>query len=108
MASTTSEKKRRPSHATPKGSVLFSHLTAPDYGTEKYPNPEGSFSVNLILSASDSDKLKAILAEEIQEAKELTKERFASLKPAAKSKFGKPSFTEVCVITSTCAVPFMP
>lgn len=96
MASNTPEKKKRPSHSTPKGTLLFAHLVSPDYGTEKYPNPAGSFSVNLVLSASDSDKLKGILAEEIAEAKEMTKEKFGQLKPAARAKFGKPSFSDVC------------
>jgi hypothetical protein len=97
MASNSTESKKRISHATPKGSLLFAHLVSPDFGTEKYPNPEGSFSVNLILSAAESDKLKAKLADEIAEAKELTKERFASLKPAVRAKFGKPNFSDLCV-----------
>ena len=97
MASNPTESKKRISYATPKGSLLFAHIVTPDYGTEKYPNPEGSFSVNLILSAADSDKLKAKLANEIAEAKELTKERFASLKPAVRAKFGKPNFSDICV-----------
>jgi len=90
------QKKRRPSHATPRGTLLFAHLTAPDYGTEKYPNPEGSFSVSLILSASDSDRLKSVLAEEIEEAREYTREKFSQLKPAARNKFGKPTFNNIC------------
>lgn len=96
MASNTPEKKKRPSHSTPKGTLLFAHLVSPDFGTEKYPNPAGSFSVNLVLSAYDSYKLKGILAEEIAEAKEMTKEKFEQLKPAARAKFGKPSFSDVC------------
>lgn len=96
MANSTPEKKKRTTYTTPKGTVLFAHLVSPDYGTEKYPNPAGSFSLSLVLSADDSDRLKAKLSSEIEEAREHTREKFSKLKPAARAKFGSPSFNNIC------------
>lgn len=91
-----SQKKSRPSHATPKGAALFAHITEPDYGSEKFPIPAGQYSVTLSLSAADSDKLKASLAAELKEAHAYMEEQFAGMKRISREKHGSPSFTPVC------------
>lgn len=45
---------------SPKGTFRFPKLSEPDYGNEKFPKPDGEYSVQLILQA-DSPEAKALI-----------------------------------------------
>lgn len=47
------KKKRDPQFTTPIGVFQYPRLNEPDYGTDKYPAPEGQYKVNLILTKND-------------------------------------------------------
>ena len=87
------KKKKRPAHLTPKGEALFCHIVEPDYGTKDYPDEEGSFTLTVRLDEKAAASLLAQLADEIEEAREQTKEGFAGLSVATRKKLGKPEFT---------------
>lgn len=92
MANQNDKKKKRPSRLTPKGELLFAHIVEPDYGTRDYPDEEGSFTLTLRLDGGDSEALLAKLHDDIEEAREQTKEGFAGLSVATRKKLGKPEF----------------
>lgn len=47
---------------TPVGYLMYPYLQAPSYGTDLYPDPNGSFKVDLILDSTDK-QVKAFLKE---------------------------------------------
>jgi hypothetical protein len=55
------DRKKLPNIITPKGTFRFPKLNEADYGTKDYPNPDGSYSVQLVLQ-QDSPEAKAFLA----------------------------------------------
>ena len=73
MANTKDEKKKRKNHTTPKGEALFIHLVTPDHGTTEFPDEDGSFTITLRLSEDDADRLKAMISDELEEAKAVVK-----------------------------------
>lgn len=93
MANQNDKKKKRPTRLSPKGEALFCHIVEPDYGTKEYPDEEGSFTLTLRLDAEASERLLASLKDDIEEAREQTKEGFAGLSVATRKKLGKPEFT---------------
>lgn len=93
MASNTDKKKKRPTRLSPRGEALFCHIVEPDYGTRDYPDEEGSFTLTLRLDAEAAERLLASLKDDIEEAREQTKEGFAGLSVATRKKLGKPTFT---------------
>lgn len=50
------KKKKRPSLTSGKGTFKYPRLNEPDYGNEKFPKPDGEFSVTLIKSLADAEK----------------------------------------------------
>lgn len=89
-------KTKRIMYLTPKGIALFAHIKDPDFGNDKYPNPEGSYRVTLILDDAQSMRLKDKLSDEIDKAREFAEEKFNSLKRSTREKIGKLSFNDVC------------
>jgi hypothetical protein len=69
MAKNSTDDRETISGVTPVGTVVFSHLTEPDYTFAK----EGSYNVKLRLSESDAmpllDKARELIDEELQSAK---------------------------------------
>ena len=67
---------------TPKGAFIWPRLNEPDYGNEKFPQPDGQFSVQLRVRADDPEvvamiaKLQPLLDSAIAEGKR----KFAELK----------------------------
>ena len=90
----TEDKKKRVRHTSPKGESLFSHIIDIDYGTKDYPDKEGSYNITLRLNAADAEKLKASIADELEEAVENMEACFAELKPASRKQLGQPTFIE--------------
>lgn len=90
-----SEKKRRIRYTSPKGSALFAHVVDVYYGSEKYPDPKGGYSISLALEEADAQRLLATLSSEIEEANATAEEAFAELKPAAQKRLGSLKMNEL-------------
>lgn len=83
-----SDRKKR-YYTTPRGEALFARLVDPDYGTERYPDPRGSFHVTLALGAEEARRLDALLKPALEEARE-----FASRKAGQnRDKAGGPELS---------------
>ena len=83
-----SDRKKR-YYTTPRGEALFARLVDPDYGTERYPDPRGSFHVTLALGAEEARRLDALLKPALEEARE-----FASRKAGQnRDKTGGPELS---------------
>ena len=89
------EKPKRKRYTTPKGESLFAHIVHVDYGTEQYPDQNGSYKLTVALDAADADKLRDMLSNELDEAQAYAAEKFADLKPAARTKLGEVKFNEL-------------
>ena len=90
------DKKKKTTYTTPKGSALFAHVKDIDYGTDKFPIPDGQFVITLVLSEHESEALKQKLEQELSEAEVFAEEKFDELKPVTKKKLGNLSFNPVC------------
>lgn len=85
------ERKKRVTLTTPRGVFLFPKLTAPDFGNQKFPKPNGEYSVQMILKA-DEASTKAFLKKlqpYYDEAMEEAAEAFKALKVDVRKKLGK-------------------
>jgi hypothetical protein len=94
-------KKKLPQLTSPVGTFKYPKLTEPDYGTKEYPNPDGSFSVKLVMDA-DAPETKAFIAAlqpHYEEAMAAAQEAFKALPIASRKKLEKvtqnPLFTEI-------------
>lgn len=94
MANTT-EKKKRTRYTSPKGSALFARVVDVDYGTEKYPDPKGSFNITLALDEAEAQRLESMLEDEVAEARVFADNAFAELKPQSQKKLGEVKFNEL-------------
>lgn len=75
------KKRRNPIVTSPLGTWRYPKLTEPDYGTEQYPNPDGSYSVQLVLP-KDSEEFASFMEQlkpHFDAAVALGKERFKEL-----------------------------
>lgn len=88
------EKKKRQYHMSPKGEALFIHLVTPDYGTEEFPDEDGSYSISLRLAEAEASKLKQTITEEIEEAKASMQEAFNALSVTNRKKLKMPVWVE--------------
>jgi hypothetical protein len=61
MAQNDKRPKRPQPIPSPKGTFKYPKLNKPDYGTDDYPDPDGSFKVKLVLD-KDAAATKAFLA----------------------------------------------
>lgn len=86
---------------SPRGRFNWPRLNAPDYGSKEYPNPDGSYRVDLILKgdAPETKKFIAALKPHYEEALEAAKAAFKGLKVETRKKLKNvtenPLFTEV-------------
>ena len=55
------EERRYPSFTTPRGVFKLPSLSEPDYGNEKFPKPDGEYSVTVVYRADDPT-VKAFIA----------------------------------------------
>ena len=94
MANTKDEKKKRKNHTTPKGEALFIHLVTPDHGTTEFPDEDGSFTITLRLSEDEADRLKAMISDELEEAKAEMQEKFDAMPVATRKKLKEPTWIE--------------
>lgn len=89
------KKKARPTLTSDKGTFKYPRLNEPDFGTEKYPKPDGAFSTKLVMTQAEADafvarKFKALegksLADLHAEAIEAGKTAFKELKVDVRKK----------------------
>ena len=84
-------RKKLPQVVTPKGTFRFPKLSEPDYGNDKFPKPDGEYSVQLVLQKG-SEEFKALMAklETLhKEALAEASEKFDDLPVAARKTFEK-------------------
>lgn len=91
------DKPKRNRYTSPKGEALFASVVNVDYGTEQYPNPKGGYKLTLALESAAADKLRGMLAEEIDMARNIAEDKFQELKPATRKKLGSMTFNELGV-----------
>lgn len=83
----TDKKKRTILKArTPRGVFRFPALDKPDYGNEKFPNPDGQYKVGVILSEEAAQPLLKTLAPLLDQAIAEGEEGFAALKVEQRKK----------------------
>lgn len=73
---------------TPKGTFKYPHLTAPDFGSKDYPDPDGSYKVTLVMSKAQAQNLINQLNPEFENAVAIGQEAFAKLPVANRKKMG--------------------
>lgn len=91
---TENKKKKHNRYTSPKGTALFTHVVDVFYGTEKYPDPKGQYSVTLSLDAVDADRFETQLAPDLKEAESFANEAFSTLKPASQKRLGEVKMNE--------------
>lgn len=91
------DKPKRTRYTSPKGEALFASVVDVDYGTEQYPNPKGGYKLTLALESAAADKLRGMLVEEIDMARNIAEDKFRELKPATRKKLGSMAFNELGV-----------
>ena len=91
------DKPKRNRYTSPKGDALFASVVNVDYGTEQYPNPKGGYKLTLALESAAADKLRGMLVEEIDMARNIAEDKFRELKPATRKKLGNMTFNELGV-----------
>lgn len=91
------DKPKRNRYTSPKGEALFASVVNVDYGTEQYPNPKGGYKLTLALESAAADKLRGMLVEEIDMARNIAEDKFRELKPATRKKLGSMTFNELGV-----------
>jgi hypothetical protein len=97
MANTPEKKKRQDPITSPKGVFVFPKLTEPDYGTDKYPKPNGEYNVRLKLREDDPATQKFIekLMPLYEEAMEQAEKDFQELSVQARKKLGSVTQNEL-------------
>ena len=91
-----SKEKKKTTYVTPNGKILFAHVHSVDYGTEKFPVPQGQYALTLVLDEDQSQALTRKLEDEYAKAEAFADEQFAKLKPATRNKIGKVKLNELC------------
>lgn len=82
-------KPKKIRYTTPAGTFKFPKLTAPDFGTDKYPKKDGEYNVRLILDGNDP-ATKALLDKlqpELEAAEASANEKFAEMPIKTRAKF---------------------
>lgn len=84
-------KKKLPLVTTPKAPFRFPKLTEPDYGNDKFPKPDGEYSVQIVLdqNSKDAKDLIAKLKPLHEEAMMVAKEKFDALPVGSRKKLEK-------------------
>lgn len=85
------DKKKPLNLMSPKGKLKWPKIKEPDYGTDQYPDPDGSFKTKILFDRKDPtvqpflDKIDAAL----EEAREMAEEAVANMTKQAQVKLEK-------------------
>ena len=88
------EERRYPAFATPRGVFKAVHLTEPDFGNEKFPKPDGEYSVTVLYRANDPAVIAFLAAlnplheEALETARAAAREALKKLPAHAHKAFG--------------------
>jgi len=84
------ERKKAPRFTTPRVSLKFPKLHAPDYGTKEYPKPLGEYSTRAVMKADDpvTQRFIATLQPMYEEAMDWAAEEFKKLKVEIRKQKG--------------------
>lgn len=83
--------KKNPNLMSPKGRLKWPKIKEPDYGTEQYPDPDGSFKTSLLLDLKDPsvrpflDQIDAMM----ETAREMAEVAVSEMSKAAQVKLEK-------------------
>lgn len=80
---------------SPRGVFKYPYLIEPDHGSKDYPDPDGTYSVRLVVDAKTRDKFLKDLEPVITYAEEQAAEKFANLKPPVRKKLGDVTWNDV-------------
>lgn len=83
------------SGVSPRGVFKYPYLVSPDYGTKEHPNPDGSYSVRLVVDEKTKDAFLKKLMDVIKYAEEQAESKFEDLKPAVRKKLGSVTWNDV-------------
>jgi len=86
----TAKRVRAPSFTTPKGTFKYPKLSAVDFGSKDYPNPEGVYALDLILKAADQTTIDFVakLQPLWEQAMQNGDAAFKALKAESRKKLG--------------------
>jgi hypothetical protein len=87
----TNKQPKRPQITSPKGTFRFPKLSEPDFGNQKFPKPDGEYSVQLVLKqdSPEFDKFFEILRPHYEAALEQAEAAFKELPIGTRKKLGK-------------------
>jgi hypothetical protein len=94
------KKQKRVKVVSPRGIFRYPKLTEPDYGNDKFPKPDGEYSVGLILK-QDSDEFRqfmSALMPHYEAAISQANEDFAKLPVGTRKKLGKVTANDLFTI----------
>jgi len=79
--------------SAPLGVAAWPKLTAPDYGNNTFPKPEGEYSVKMLWKTDDPDfiEFKEALEAYMPAVEAMANQKFSELKKPQRDKLGAPS-----------------
>lgn len=81
------DKKKKPTiYRTPKGVLRYPRLRKPDHGTKDYPDKDGAYKTDLVLSEKAAAKLTKMLKPLYKEAEKEGRKAYGELKAATRKK----------------------
>lgn len=81
--------KKNPAFVSPKGTFKYPRLNEPDYGNDKFPKPNGEYSVQLVMKVDEAQELVAKLQPLYDEAMLEAETKFKELKVEQRKKLGE-------------------
>lgn len=98
MASSDTKRKKAPEFTSPIGTFRYPKITEPDYGNDKFPKPDGEYSVQLILSKDDpaTKAFLALIQPVFDAAVAEGQEAFDQLPIATRKKLKSPTINSFC------------
>ncbi|WEM05508.1 ssDNA binding protein and ssDNA annealing protein [Ralstonia phage BOESR1] len=83
------KKQKNPEFTSPRGVFVYPKLNEPDYGNEKFPKPDGEYSVNLRMTREAAEQwINAKLKTHLDEAYAEAEAEFAKLPVGTRKKLG--------------------
>lgn len=93
----TEKKPKAIRYTTPKGTFVYPYLTKADYGNASFPDPAGTFKVNLRLTVEESQPILKALQAIHDEAVRDGEQKFAALKVDVRKKLKSLTVTPLFV-----------
>ena len=92
------KKPKNPEFTSPRGIFRYPKLNEPDYGTDKFPKPDGEYSVRLILTEAEAEPLIEKLQPLLDAAVAEGKEKFKELPVATRKKLKEITINDLCQV----------